>query len=263
MIPGGGSFEGLDESVLSTQNMHVLDYTSIAKYNKLFNNKQAVFSQNVRSLARNGGKLNELITRTQPSIVALQEIWKGDLSVEGYKSTYKERDSRGGGVGFLIAEDLQFTKISDYIDHNLEYIIIQIESSFYITVYIPHRGNAEAALSTLTQELRKLSRKEVFILGDFNIDLLKDDHLAQKFHAFMQELNLYPTIGRPTRKKSMSLLDNILTNTIKPIASGILPTSISDHMTIFVALDRHKLRNKTKIKKEFSHMTTSKTSKYY
>ena len=254
MIPGGGTFEGLDESILSTQNMHVYDYTSIAKFNKMFNNKFSILSQNVRSLARNGEKLKELVTRTHPSVVGLQEIWKGDLSVDGYKTIFKERDSRGGGVGFLVAEEYQFNLIKSNIDFNLEFIIIEIESSFYISTYIPHRGNAEADLKTLTQEIRNLSKKEIFLMGDFNIDLLKEDFLANKFHAFMQDLNLYPTIGRPTRTKSLSLLDNILTNTSKQIATGILPTSISDHMTIYVTTDRQKCTHKTIIKKHiYSH----------
>ena len=250
MIPGGGNLEGIDENIIETQNLQLLDYTSVKKFNQLFSNNRSIFSQNVRSLARNGDKLNDLVTRTAPSIVALQEVWKGSVSIEGYNSIIKERDSRGGGVGFLIEDSLQFQLVSHKQNFNFEYIVISIESVYYASIYIPHRGNAEAGLQTLLQDLRKYARKEIFIMGDFNIDLLKNDYLASKFHEFMQSLNLYPTIGRPTRTKSLTLLDNILTNTSKPITSGILPTSVSDHMTPFLAFDRHKRsRSKAVFKK--------------
>ena len=74
-----------------------------------------------------------------------------------------------------MAEEYQFNLIKSNIDFNLDYIIIEIESSFYISTYIPHRGNAKAALKTLTREIRSLSKKEIFLMGDFNIDLLKED----------------------------------------------------------------------------------------
>ena len=72
--------------------MHVYDYTSIAKFNKLFNSKFSILSQNVRSLARNGDKLKELVTRTHPSVVGLQEIWKGDLSVDGFTRQFSKKE---------------------------------------------------------------------------------------------------------------------------------------------------------------------------
>ena len=249
MNPGGGSFGELDESVFTSQNLTVVDYISVAKLNKNYNNRFTMLSQNVRSLARNGEKLKDLVLRTNPSIVAIQEIWKGDLKIEGYSGMFKERDGRGGGVGFLISEDLTPTLYASHIDYNVEYIIIQIDKSFHASIYIPNRSNVEAALVTLKKEFIKIKNKEVFLSGDFNTDLLRNDYLANKFHAFMQDLNFYPTIGKPTRKKSLTLLDNILTNTRQQIVAGILPTSISDHMTPFLALSKNKQTQQNKLRK--------------
>ena len=206
-------------------------------------------SQNVRSLARNGSKLEDLVKQTLPSVVALQEIWRGDIKIDGYSGTFLERDGRGGGVGFLFSEELTPSIHASHIDFNIEYLIIKIEKCFYASIYIPNRSNVEAALVTLKKEIRKINQNEIFLLGDFNTDLLREDHLANKFHAFMQELNTYPTISKPTRKKSYTLIDNILTNTSADISSGIIPTSISDHMTPFLAISKRNPIKPKKIKK--------------
>ena len=249
MDPGGGSFEGLTDSVFTTQNLSIFDYLSISKFNKKFKNNFTLMSQNVRSLARNGSKLEDLVKQTLPSVVALQEIWRGDIKIDGYSGTFLERDGRGGGVGFLFSEELTPSIHASHIDFNIEYLIIKIEKCFYASIYIPNRSNVEAALVTLKKEIRKINQNEIFLLGDFNTDLLREDHLANKFHAFMQELNTYPTISKPTRKKSYTLIDNILTNTSADISSGIIPTSISDHMTPFLAISKRNPIKPKKIKK--------------
>ena len=70
-------------------------------------------------------------------------------------------------------------------------------------------------------------------MGDFNIDLLKNDSnntMTSQFYA--------PCILQPTRPRSKSQIDNILLNSMEfPLHSGNLTISLSDHLIQFVILE--------------------------
>ena len=77
-------------------------------------------------------------------------------------------------------------------------------------------------------------KKQIYIMGDFNIDLLKvDDH--RPIHDYLELIfsySLLPTIYKPTRitETTATSIDNILTNDENVIKSSILVTDITDHM---------------------------------
>ena len=93
----------------------------------------------------------------------------------------------------------------------------------------------------LNPVLDKLSKesKQVFLLGDFNIDLLNyNDH--QPTNEFLNSLasnSFLPYILQPTRFTSYSktLIDNIFSNVIShEVTSGNITATISDHLPQFV-----------------------------
>ena len=77
-------------------------------------------------------------------------------------------------------------------------------------------------------------KKQIYIMGDFNIDLLKvDDH--RPTHDYLELIfsySLLPTIYKPTRitETTATFIDNILTIDENVIKSSILVTDITDHM---------------------------------
>ena len=82
-------------------------------------------------------------------------------------------------------------------------------------------------------------RNTVFLLGDFNIDILK--HQVNKgttsFLDTMYSIGLYPLVDRPTRisNHSFSLIENVFTIvTNHKVTSVILVSDITDHLPIFV-----------------------------
>ena len=81
-------------------------------------------------------------------------------------------------------------------------------------------------------------RRDVYIMGDFNIDLLNyNTHCkTTDFLDLMFSFNMYPLISKPTRITSYkaSLIDNIFTNTIhKSKYSGLIYSDLSDHFPIY------------------------------
>ena len=89
--------------------------------------------------------------------------------------------------------------------------------------------------------LNKLSKenKTVFLLGDFNIDLLNyDQHsLTNEFLDSHSSHMFLPHIAQPTRirNNSKTLIDNIHSNVITPNnISGNINATISDHLPHFL-----------------------------
>ena len=115
--------------------------------------------------------------------------------------------------------------------------------------------------------LKKVSKenKEIYLCGDFNIDLLKIDN-GSHFLDFYNILNSYgilPSIIHPSRvveAQRPSLIDNIFTNNLKDeITSGNIHFMLSEHFSQFISVHR----NAIDIKKidiygmDFSHFSES------
>lgn len=91
---------------------------------------------------------------------------------------------------------------------------------------------------THTLELINKEGKMAYILGDYNIDLLKcvTNSLTLDFLNNLYSNYFFPIITEPTRvtDKSATLIDNILTNSgDKVFSSGTLCVDISDHFPVF------------------------------
>ena len=88
--------------------------------------------------------------------------------------------------------------------------------------------------------LEKLSceNKNIYIMGDFNIDLLNGNtvNCINDYVNIIYNNSFRPLIDRPTRitTKSTTLIDNILTNVHSvQTQTGIFYNDITDHLPIF------------------------------
>ena len=91
--------------------------------------------------------------------------------------------------------------------------------------------------------------KEVYIRGDFNINLLKYEHdsAVQDFYNLMTSTGFLPHITLPTRltDTTMSIIDNIYSNTLTYNSfSGNIIIEIADHLVQFLSVDKSKLNIK-------------------
>ena len=111
-------------------------------------------------------------------------------------------------------------------------------------------------LKSLTNKLNKESNKEILLLDDFNIDLIKTNSInnASEFLDIIYSSYLIPYITSPTglTSRSHSLIDNIISNVITEDAiSGNIINTISDHLGQFLILPYYyhvklKMRNSPK-----------------
>ena len=79
--------------------------------------------------------------------------------------------------------------------------------------------------------LEKLSKENrpSYLLGDYNIDLLKYNHYSESFLNQLLTYGFFPKIDRPTRvtNTSATLIDSIITNVHdKNLISGVWTASV-------------------------------------
>ena len=221
---------------------------------------QSIMHVNARDLKCNMDLLccNLKTLKHEFSLIGISETWT-DLSTEsmihipGYDKIIRSRVGRkGGGVGLLINSNLNVA-IKDRPD--LECIDSSIFESLFVqisqpsinhtkdiivgVVYRPPNSNVCRFIESFSKIIENIinENRPCYILGDFNIDLLKNNNYSQKFLNQLFSYGFYPKIDRVTRPASGTLIDNIFTNTHDTDSkSGIWIASIADHLPIYITI---------------------------
>ena len=138
--------------------------------------------------------------------------------------------------------------LSVFIPHVIESVFfeIQINERKTIIVGVVYRPNTQprADIGIFMQkiiEIQSIIKEEnkiSYLMGDFNIDLLKVN-LHAKTNEFVNDVisqGLLPNITRPTRitPHTATLIDHIYSNDNRPTSqndiSGIIITDVADHL---------------------------------
>uniref|UniRef100_A0A1A8GC74 Helentron 4 helitron-like transposon replicase/helicase/endonuclease n=1 Tax=Nothobranchius korthausae TaxID=1143690 RepID=A0A1A8GC74_9TELE len=224
---------------------------------------------NSRSLYCNYSKILDYLTQNKKhfQIIAITETWlkEGDeeVQIEGYEMYFMNRNNkRGGGVALYVCHNLKSKVIhnmSTAIQDVMEMITIEIISEktkniIISCIYRAPGSCVEPCTNTITEMLSGICNKDVFLCGDFNIDLenVNNSKAANDFINSMHLLGLFPLITKPTRinAHSSTIIDNIFTNASEGIErSGIVMTDISDHLPIFTVYKNHQIKNQQKMEK--------------
>ena len=167
---------------------------------------------------------------------------------DNYTSVYSskiEDKSKGSGLGLYVRNDLNFSEINKFsiCNENIESIFVKITcSNIPITVgvlYRPPSGDLRLFNIELEAIISKLSDKNCYILGDYNVNLL---HLNTKSQQDFEEIvisNGYcPCISIFTHQQSgceNTCIDNIITNQAPQNIhiSGKISGRTSKHSGIF------------------------------
>ena len=215
---------------------------------------------NVSSLAHNFDDLNVMISslNIDLDIIGITEtrIKKdclpiSNLEITDYSFESSPTESSAGGSGLYISNRHVYKRRSDiemYKSGQLESTSIEIinSNSPNIILMCVYRHPCMALdefnedfLGPLLSSLSSEHHKLIYLMGDFNVDLLKiDEHIhSSLFLNALESHNLLPKILLPTRitPRSRTLIDNIFTNhTGTDLTSGNLTCSISDHLPQFL-----------------------------
>jgi hypothetical protein len=207
-----------------------------------------------------------------PGVICLQETWldtDSDLSLlqlRNYSLLSKGRScSLHGGVALYIHKDYKFKELCINVNSpnwDGQFIELYFENSLFTdskkfticNIYRPPT-NFVADINSFTEDLENIFQqldreKNVFIAGDFNIDLLKinmNQHINDHFESIISA-GYVACLTLPTRLTSSSgtLIDNILLKRSNHLnfLSGNLISQISDHFPCFLAIKINHINNK-------------------
>ena len=128
-------------------------------------------------------------------------------------------------------------------------------------VYRHPSGDIDDFINYVSKCLTKINneKKECYISGDFNIDLLKYNTNSKynEFFNTMTSFGFLPHILQPTRitDYSSTVIDNIYGNNFdQESISGNILISFADHFTQFISIKKkvHKLKPKAVYKRDYS-----------
>jgi len=150
--------------------------------------------------------------------------------------------------------------LSIFIPHVIETIFVEITNpitnkpTIIGSIYRPNSpplASVNAFLENLYNIIEIINRekKDCYLMGDYNIDLLKinTQNNTKDFLDNMTASGFVPLISKPTRitEHSATLIDNIFSNNnIEHGESGILITDVSDHFGIFHIISKKNCKNK-------------------
>ena len=180
-----------------------------------------------------------------------------NVNLEGYKEPYHTpTNSSKGGTAIYVNRDYDSFERSELkVQTDLfESVWVEIKNKsskniicgcvyrhprYSKTDYSEFNKYMDSTLNKLVKE-----NKEIYICGDFNIDLLKmnelDTHL--EFYNLLNSHGLLPFIVQPSRvvnNQVPSLVDNIFSNNISDaVLSGNIYLTLSEHFSQFASVNR-------------------------
>ena len=175
------------------------------------------------------------------------------ISVPGYTIFRQDRTCHGGGVLIYSSTHLTTKKLSHISKKSNETLWVEVKRKRSKSLYVcavyrpPVRGQnldvVERYKSFLMSCIDKLPKEsEVFILGDFNCNMLQQNRLSGTINELCKARNLYQFVDLPTRttETSSTMIDLVLSNSDHAMDCQVHDIGLSDHC--FVSIKRGNLK---------------------
>ena len=187
---------------------------------------------------------------------------KNDKSNVGQFDDYEHVDcftkTAKGGARIYVAKEVNFKERKDLkiqrkgeIEAVFTEILNEHSENIIVGCIYKHPSMNLKLFNSMYQNLTEKitsENKQLIVMGDFNIDLLKCENFSDNEDFLAQNLanGLKPFIEIPTRitAHSKTLIDNIFSNSSGKFKAGNIIASISDHLPQFLFLDLAVTKNK-------------------
>ena len=255
----------LEEHVIVDNNPNSTDASNFTQ----FQNRGLHFIHiNINSVLSKIEELKIIAAKTKAAVIGISEskldasVLDGEIQIPGYNVIRADRNRHGGGVMCYIRNDLCFNQRENF-SNEFENIFIDIllPKTKPILIGIIYRPPDQSGflnnLSNAINNTANFDNQEVYILGDFNLNLQYSERCTpngiKRYREFCAVHGLKQLIKSPTRitKNTSTILDHILTNSEDKIfQKGTIDTGLSDHQLIYCTRKkcREKTHNKTNIK---------------
>ena len=234
---------------------------------------------NINSLLNKIHELRSIAQRSNPTVIGITEskidktILDSEVDIDGYSIIRCDRTRNGGGVLMYINNNVSYKERANF-SKEIENVFVDIllpktKPILVGVLYNPFKPDFLDNLSNAISNTGSFDNQEVYLLGDFNINLWhngkyifhKNKTLSHreihkitsenaydiiKYQEFCSLHGLKQLISTPTRitENRSSLLDHVLTNTTENIPQfGVIEVGLSDHQLTFAT--RKTVRDKT------------------
>lgn len=163
--------------------------------------------QNIRSLVPHINALQLLMASENVSVMTISETWmhrgiNSDLvQIAGFDFLRRDYDGRGSGVGVYVSKNIKYSIVPT--SFNIEHLCLKItmhQGEFIVcTIYRRHSQDYRIFLDELENLVTHcfLICQNVFLLGDFNIDIFKNDIVVNAYKTLIHNLGLRQLIIGP------------------------------------------------------------------
>lgn len=207
---------------------------------------------NIRSFSSNFQVfLDQCLFGERYDVMAFQETRLNNniaslFHLPGYNFYTQCRNTEGGGVALYVSNTYNSSLLHNmcFTDNYLECVAVEVKcpNGIYLcaSMYRPPRGEMPRFISKLNDLLMLVSEKNyrgIYLLGDWNVDLLKleSNPVVSQFLNLMYSFSYTPLITKPTRvtENCATLIDNIWSTEVEHnVTNSILYTDITDHFPI-------------------------------
>lgn len=224
---------------------------------------------NINGLLTKINELKLLLEETKIDIFAVSEthlhneISDFEVSIDNYSFIRKDRENgtAWGGVIIYYKDSLNGLEFIPTATHDLEMIwlecTIQSQKLLISCVYQPPRDltNFLPRFDNIVNQVT-VKRTNVIIVGDFNIDLTKENtsnyNIRKTFNDILNKYNLCNIVNVPTRitDSSQTIIDHIIIpKTCKPKISicNAIDLALSDHHLVYCSFNIAKSQKRKPI----------------
>ena len=179
-----------------------------------------------------------------------------DLSIPGYTPHRQDRTAHGGGTLIYVSDVLHAKKVSRISRKEHEAIWIEVKPNkakpiFVCSLYRPPSNKAIEHVKKYTEYLTSCldnlpKDTEVFILGDFNVDIPKRNNLSSLVNELCKSKSLTQFVTSPTRvtEYSSSTIDLVLSNSKHAGNCKVIDLGVSDHSLVYIRREKVKIERK-------------------
>jgi hypothetical protein len=228
-----------------------VELDTIEQYSNFYNSGNAVsvdslkiFHTNIRSFSKN---FDEMLIYLQSfksllDIIVFSECWLGgmgggvDIPGFDFYQTETQLNQNDGVVVYVnkrITATCEQTTLGNVYGLSLTFSFLN-EQFNLLCLYRTFDSDLDLFLDALGNYYKKISKNRMCILiGDLNIDLLKNDNRTDLYLNTLLEAGLSQCINKPTRvtENSLSCIDHIFVRyrDISLVKSAVLQTGVTDH----------------------------------
>ena len=171
---------------------------------------------NIRSLMPDFDELtNFLLNCQRPVILGITETWLGptvslgEISILGFSSYRRNRDSRGGGVLVYVSHSCRSWRRFDLEESDVEaiWVELRIVSQPVLLCVVYRSPSSDTGVFTYAANMLELAHKEnkeIILMDDLKVNLLGAGSLVFALSLIIEEFCQTQMISTPTRVTSTS-----------------------------------------------------------